>query len=97
MTHFNRFALTMHRLFGERMKTDEEFCKQVWSSLANVDWTHVDGDKGDYSFRSAGGLISDIREEGCYMDWYCSGPDGVVSEEIATALAAEGWSYKVLR
>lgn len=38
---------------------------EVWSLLKNEYWS--------CSWRSAGGLISRLRNEGDYMDWYCSG------------------------
>jgi hypothetical protein len=87
------FEVMLARVFGERIKTYDVFCTELWSALTNIDWKHTNGDTAGYSFRAAGDVIAAIRGEGCYMDWYCSGSDGVVSKEIATALAAEGWTY----
>jgi len=71
--------------FGERMKTDDDLCSRIWSSLANVDWYYVKGEKPvtvGYSFRAAGSMIAGIRGFGDYMDWYCSGPDADVAPEF---------------
>jgi hypothetical protein len=39
---------------------------EVWPILTEKDWY--------CSWRAAGGIIAEIRMEGDYMDWYCSGP-----------------------
>jgi len=52
-----------------------------------------DGDIVSYSFREARDLIAWLREDGDYMDWYCSGGVGVVVPWIGDALAAEGWNW----
>jgi hypothetical protein len=41
---------------------------EVWPRLKNEYWS--------CSWRSAGGLISRLRNSGDYMDWYCSGIGG---------------------
>ena len=73
---------------------------EVWPRLKNEYWS--------CSWRSAGGLIARLRNEGDYMDWYCSGigglgngdeigvkgyvPESVVTDEIRQDLFAIGWT-----
>ena len=47
----------------------------VWPTLKNQTWS--------CSWRHAGGIIADMREQGDYIDWYCSGirGDGLTDEE----------------
>lgn len=42
----------------------------VWPRLANNTWS--------CSWRYAGGIVADMRGQGDYMDWYCSGIGGEV-------------------
>jgi hypothetical protein len=45
---------------------NNEFTKnEVWPILSDKRWS--------CSWRSAGGIVADIRQEGDYIDWYCSG------------------------
>lgn len=96
MNAHDAFEMAVNRALGDAMREDAELCKQMWSALANVEWTHENGDTAAYSFRAAGDLIAAIRGTGNYMDWYCSGPYSFVCERIGTALAKEGWTYEEL-
>lgn len=87
------FEAALTRALGEQMRSDDTLCAEVWSALANVDWTHKSGDTAAYSFRAAGDLIAAIIGRGDYMDWYCSGPLATVSERVAKSMAGEGWSH----
>ena len=45
---------------------NNEFIKnEVWPILSDKRWS--------CSWRYAGGIVADIRQEGDYIDWYCSG------------------------
>lgn len=80
---------------AEKMKESEEFCVEVWSALANVNWYHPEShDEYGCSFRYAGGLIAEILGDYSdmnYMKWYCSGPYATVSDTIARAMKKSGW------
>lgn len=67
----------------------------MWSALADIDWIAPDGGIVSYSFRHAADVVAWIREEGNYLDWYCSGPTGQVAPWIVEALAGEGWTWRV--
>jgi hypothetical protein len=60
---------------------------EVWATLKNQTWS--------CSWRYAGGIIADMRVQGDYMDWYCSGIGGVIgggsesSPEIEAAILAK--------
>lgn len=48
---------------------NNDFVKnEVWDILKNATWS--------CSWRYAGGIIADMREQGDYIDWYCSGIRG---------------------
>ena len=77
---------------------NNEFIKNdVWPLLKEETWS--------CSWRYAGGIIADMREEGDYIDWYCSGmggptgdmgfegylPESAISDEIREDLLKLGW------
>ena len=86
------FECAVARYLGERIRTEDATANAMWSALADTDWVHANGDTASYTFRAAGDLVAAVRGAGDYLDWYCRGPYGVVSQEIASGLAGEGWS-----
>lgn len=54
--------------------------KDVWPILQNQSWS--------CSWRYAGGIIADMRTEGDYIDWYCS---GIRDRDEFTAEEIESW------
>ncbi len=92
---YDQFEADLEEVLGERIRSGDEACAEMWSALANIIWLHPDfKHEVGYTFRSAGGLIAEIVGEGDYMNWYCSGPDETVSDHISSALETKGWSYK---
>jgi hypothetical protein len=86
------FEMAVARALGARMRADDGVAIAVWCALAGVDWVHVNGDTALYTWRSAGDVVAAARGEGDYMDWYAKGDAGIISLEVRTAMAAEGWS-----
>lgn len=86
------FEAAIIRSLGDKIRSSDEAARALWSALSNVDWSHKNGDIASYSFRAAGDMIAAIRGTGNYMDWYSCGPYATVSDEIADAMHAEGWT-----
>ena len=47
---------------------------EVWPLLKNQHWS--------CSWRYAGGIVADMRGEGDYIDWYCSGIQGMDDDQF---------------
>jgi hypothetical protein len=72
------FDLRTSQKIIEKCK-DPVYAQHIYAALCNNDFQKNDvypilADKRwSCSWRHAGGVVSDIREEGDYIDWYCSG------------------------
>lgn len=49
-------------------------CNQMFAK--NEVWSQLKGETWSCSWRYAGGIVADMREQGDYLDWYCSGIKG---------------------
>jgi hypothetical protein len=95
-----------------KVRARDDYAQNLYAAMCNRDWQYQDvwtlltGKTWSCSWRSAGAIVADIRGEGDYMDWYCSGMsawnldgntvDGAVAESVVTAeircdLADIGW------
>jgi len=82
---------------NERMlskaRNSEVYCEQLYAALCNNQFFY--GDKEwTCTWRFAGGIISDMIQKGDYIDWYCSGNEGFVTDEIKLDLMMMGWIVK---
>jgi hypothetical protein len=97
----NKFDKDICELFTKRLRSDKDFCKELWSALANVAW-YYESDNGittdDHSFRSASALISTIIGYGSdfyYLNFLNSCNLGTVSDYISAAMKTKGWQYGI--
>lgn len=66
----------------DKAKAREEYAQNIYAALCNQSWQKnevwplLKGEHWSCSWRYAGGIVADMREEGDYMDWYCSGIRG---------------------
>ena len=68
------------------------FAELLYAALCSTEWRHrATGELWSCSWRSAGGVVAHVRGEGCYLDWYCSGGEGLVDEGVLAEIEALGW------
>jgi hypothetical protein len=95
--------------FVTKVRASDSYAQNLYAAMCNNDfqkiepWVILTGDTWGRSWRGAGGLVADLRGEGDYLNWYCSGimqeghhipgfvPEGVVTKEIAEDLKKLGW------
>jgi bifunctional DNA-binding transcriptional regulator/antitoxin component of YhaV-PrlF toxin-antitoxin module len=82
----------------DKVRSDDVYAQSLYAALCNNHYHKNDfvlalkGENGWYcSWRYAGGIIADIQCKGSYMDWYCSGGEGDISDEVAEDLKKIGW------
>lgn len=92
----------------EKVRASASYAQHLYAALCNNEFTKNDvfeilkESEWSCSWRYAGGIIADMREEGDYMDWYCSGirddysltsfiGEGNVTDEIQQDLLKLGW------
>jgi hypothetical protein len=83
--------------FKERLESydkikDYDFAQKIYANLCNLVWyDYVNDEVIEFSWRSSGGFVSGIRQLGeDYMDFYCSGNEGEIDDEIENLF--ESWN-----
>ncbi len=90
----------------EKVKQSDIYAQNLYAALCNNDfikndvWPILQHETWACSWRYAGGIIADMRNEGDYMDWYCSSSlrdinnmvaESIVTDEIREDLKNLGW------
>lgn len=81
------YDLRNTRWICDKAKASESYAQNIYAALCNQDWQKNDvwpllkGETYSCSWRYAGGIVADMREDGDYINWYCSGISGSVSDE----------------
>ena len=99
--------------FVLKVRASETYAQNLYAAMCNMQFQKMEifpilkEERWRCSWRSAGGIVADLREEGDYINWYCSGinsyydddeyqklnyvPEGTVTEEIRQDLRQLGW------
>lgn len=70
----------------EKARASKSYAQNIYAALCNMQWCKAEmwpTLKEQYwscSWRYAGGIVADMRQEGDYIDWYCSGMGGLNRE-----------------
>jgi hypothetical protein len=93
----------------EKVQGSDSYAQNLYAAMCNNEFQKLDvmpilkDQRWSASWRGAGGIIADMREQGDYIDWYCSGimqeghyiegyvPESVVTDEIREDLKKLGW------
>jgi len=63
----------------EKVRASESYAQNLYAAMCNNEflrndvWPLLQGTSWSCSWRYAGGIIADMRQQGDYIDWYCSG------------------------
>ena len=91
--------LRYSKYISDKCKESEIYSQNLYAALCNNEFSKQDK-TWSCSWRSAGGIVANLREEGDYINWYCSGigndphyvAESVVTEEIRQDIENLGWT-----
>lgn len=76
----------------EKVRSSESYAQNLYAAMCNTASVKLDiipilkDERWRCSWRSAGGIIADMRGEGDYIDWYCS---GIGNDEMGFGLSGK--------
>jgi len=63
----------------DKVKARDSYAQNLYAAMCNMTWQsrefwqELKGEVWSASWRHSGGIVADMREQGDYIDWYCSG------------------------
>jgi hypothetical protein len=86
-----------------KVRASDNYAQNLYAAMCNNDFQRLEvypilaNQVWSCSWRHAGGIISDMRESGDYIDWYCSGissqEDGYGLDGHVPEVEADGRTY----
>lgn len=84
----------------EKVRGSDVYAQNLYAAMCNNQftkremWPILKDQRWSCSWRHAGGIIADMREEGDYIDWYCSGIKGDMDDIDYEAALAKGFDIR---
>lgn len=72
----------------EKVRASESYAQNLYAAMCNMTFQKLDvmpilkKERWSCSWRYAGGIIADMRQQGDYIDWYCSGMGGIATYDL---------------
>ena len=86
-----------------KVRASESYAQNLYAAMCNMRFVRKelfpymrqdpDKDLVSYSWRYAGGIVADMRQQGDYIDWYCSGMGGL-NQEFDAKETNEQWQQR---
>jgi len=86
-----------------KVRNSDAYAQNLYAAMCNMRFVRKemfpylrqdpDKDLWSASWRSAGGIVADMRQEGDYIDWYCSGMGGL-NQEYDAKETNEQWQKR---
>jgi len=83
----------------DKVRANDGYAQNLYAAMCNRQFQKLDvmpvlkDERWSCSWRYAGGIVADMRQEGDYIDWYCSGIGGQNLEYEGT-MTEEQWKAK---
>ena len=85
----------------DKAKASPAYAQNLYAAICNNEfiqndvWPLLSDKRWSASWRSAGGIVANMVETGDYIDWYCSGIRGDVSDEEYHNMSKEQQEYYI--
>jgi hypothetical protein len=79
----------------EKVRGDDVYAQNLYAAMCNNEfikremWPLLKDQRWSCSWRHAGGIVADMKQQGDYIDWYCSGIKDILSDEDLASMTIE--------
>ena len=93
------YDLRSNKELCDKVKASDSYAQNLYAAMCNMTWQsrefwqELKGEVWSCSWRHSGGIIADMREQGDYIDWYCSGIGGL-NQEYDAKETNEEWQKR---
>jgi hypothetical protein len=84
----------------EKVRSSDSYAQNLYAAMCNMQFIKLDvvpilkNQRWSASWRHSGGIVADMREQGDYIDWYCSGMGGLAGDWDKDGESFEEWQAR---